>query len=166
MRISDWSSDVCSSDLLLLFRSVGPPEPLDRAVGLPASLQQIMDTQPLVPRAEIGMVAAAGAARVREDKHALGIGLERIGLAEIGRAGSGLDDIAVDAVGTALADDTPRASRHLGDQIGPEVVENLVERGGHRRQRRQMFDRSEEHTSELQSLMRISYDVFCLKKQN
>src|SRR3546814_17387889 len=25
-------------------------------------------------------------------------------------------------------------------QIGPEVVENLVERGGHRRQRRQMFD--------------------------
>src|SRR3546814_5042170 len=28
------------------------------------------------------------------------------------------------------------------------------------------FDRSEEHTSELQSLMRISYAVFCLKKKN
>src|SRR3546814_8834225 len=27
------------------------------------------------------------------------------------------------------------------------------------------FFRSEEHTSELQSLMRISYDVFCLKKK-
>src|SRR3546814_9846409 len=27
------------------------------------------------------------------------------------------------------------------------------------------FDRSEEHTSELQSLMHISYAVFCLKKQ-
>src|SRR3546814_5389981 len=27
------------------------------------------------------------------------------------------------------------------------------------------FGRSEEHTSELQSLMRISYAVFCLKKQ-
>src|SRR3546814_10910443 len=27
------------------------------------------------------------------------------------------------------------------------------------------FERSEEHTSELQSLMRISYDVFCLKKK-
>src|SRR3546814_1204482 len=26
--------------------------------------------------------------------------------------------------------------------------------------------RSEEHTSELQSLMRISYDVFCMKKKN
>src|SRR3546814_993606 len=28
-----------------------------------------------------------------------------------------------------------------------------------------LYDRSEEHTSELQSLMRISYAVFCLKKQ-
>src|SRR3546814_4090064 len=34
---------------------------------------------------------------------------------------------------------------------------------GCRRPRRQ--DRSEEHTSELQSLMRISYAVFCLKKK-
>src|SRR3546814_5564764 len=31
---------------------------------------------------------------------------------------------------------------------------------------REMFVRSEEHTSELQSLMRISYAVFCLKKKN
>src|SRR3546814_10224916 len=29
-----------------------------------------------------------------------------------------------------------------------------------------LHDRSEEHTSELQSLMRISYAVFCLKKKN
>src|SRR3546814_9884878 len=29
----------------------------------------------------------------------------------------------------------------------------------------QVIARSEEHTSELQSLMRISYDVFCLKKK-
>src|SRR3546814_15645692 len=29
-----------------------------------------------------------------------------------------------------------------------------------------LADRSEEHTSELQSLMRISYAVFCLKKNN
>src|SRR3546814_6652784 len=29
-----------------------------------------------------------------------------------------------------------------------------------------VLDRSEEHTSELQSLMRISYAVFCLKKKN
>src|SRR3546814_2079813 len=31
---------------------------------------------------------------------------------------------------------------------------------------RQLQQRSEEHTSELQSLMRISYAVFCLKKKN
>src|SRR3546814_8205725 len=30
---------------------------------------------------------------------------------------------------------------------------------------KQHFNRSEEHTSELQSLMRISYAVFCLKKK-
>src|SRR3546814_1232334 len=29
-----------------------------------------------------------------------------------------------------------------------------------------LWGRSEEHTSELQSLMRISYAVFCLKKKN
>src|SRR3546814_3564166 len=29
-----------------------------------------------------------------------------------------------------------------------------------------LYDRSEEHTSELQSLMRISYAVFCLTKKN
>src|SRR3546814_6511862 len=34
------------------------------------------------------------------------------------------------------------------------------------RELRLVRDRSEEHTSELQSLMRISYAVFCLKKQN
>src|SRR3546814_3035964 len=32
--------------------------------------------------------------------------------------------------------------------------------------RRDLDERSEEHTSELQSLMRISYAVFCLKKKN
>src|SRR3546814_10178169 len=32
--------------------------------------------------------------------------------------------------------------------------------------RKRLRQRSEEHTSELQSLMRISYAVFCLKKKN
>src|SRR3546814_6076590 len=35
-----------------------------------------------------------------------------------------------------------------------------------RQRRGSVFPRSEEHTSELQSLMRISYAVFCLKKKN
>src|SRR3546814_17636609 len=44
-------------------------------------------------------------------------------------------------------------------------VDHLVEQfqPGHRLERRRL--RSEEHTSELQSLMRISYAVFCLKKK-
>src|SRR3546814_2410124 len=37
--------------------------------------------------------------------------------------------------------------------------------GESREQLRQAASRSEEHTSELQSLMRISYAVFCLKKK-
>src|SRR3546814_5609089 len=40
---------------------------------------------------------------------------------------------------------------------GPDGALWLLEAGA---------DRSEEHTSELQSLMRISYAVFCLKKKN
>src|SRR3546814_4195321 len=37
---------------------------------------------------------------------------------------------------------------------------------GWRNAQRRANERSEEHTSELQSLMRISYAVFCLKKKN
>src|SRR3546814_6116945 len=55
--------------------------------------------------------------------------------------------------------------RKGGHHIAMEI------RHGHRRQREMAFasvrspdpERSEEHTSELQSLMRISYAVFCLK---
>src|SRR3546814_9821187 len=55
------------------------------------------------------------------------------------------------------------------------VDQRLLERIGHRRKRPGPIliathdqtgpERSEEHTSELQSLMRISYAVFCLKKK-
>src|SRR3546814_5445799 len=43
---------------------------------------------------------------------------------------------------------------------------HVVARGPHRRCIAFGISRSEEHTSELQSLMRISYAVFCLKKKN
>src|SRR3546814_5964626 len=42
---------------------------------------------------------------------------------------------------------------------------NLMLGADHRGQRLNTLYRSEEHTSELQSLMRISYAVFCLKKK-
>src|SRR3546814_4968380 len=48
------------------------------------------------------------------------------------------------------------------------LVEDLDDHGRRldTRQTREITARSEEHTSELQSLMRISYAVFCLKKKN
>src|SRR3546814_3565707 len=42
----------------------------------------------------------------------------------------------------------------------------LIRRGLAALERAEALGRSEEHTSELQSLMRISYAVFCLNKQN
>src|SRR3546814_5257391 len=49
--------------------------------------------------------------------------------------------------------------RHVHADLGPR---HAISKSG--RSREYIIDRSEEHTSELQSLMRISYAVFCLKK--
>src|SRR3546814_7161650 len=62
--------------------------------------------------------------------------------------------------------------RALRRRIAEVVADALVEiETGRQAQGRGQIDprlgqRSEEHTSELQSLMRISYAVFCLKKKN
>src|SRR3546814_4444188 len=111
MRISDWSSDVCSSDLA---RSLPGPARTPAAVGRGRDPR-------LRPPPGPGRRRPAplrGPALV--DAHALAAGLR----------------LAVPVPATALA-----------------LVVALV------------VVRSEEHTSELQSLMRISYAVFCLKKQ-
>src|SRR3546814_10383704 len=50
---------------------------------------------------------------------------------------------------------------HYRDIPVSEIVEGLYLSGS-----QGVFGRSEEHTSELQSLMRISYAVFCLHKKN
>src|SRR3546814_2603734 len=68
-----------------------------------------------------------------------------------------------------------RAASHASADRRPLRRLPTYPTGGHSRRRRSMpcdsrrhcpFERSEEHTSELQSLMRISYAVFCLKKKN
>src|SRR3546814_19637839 len=77
----------------------------------------------------------------------------------------------------ADAVDQGRHSRRIWADPGPylsggcrrgrrcrQFDEQYVERGFDRR--RHEYVRSEEHTSELQSLMRISYAVFCLTKKN
>src|SRR3546814_3833618 len=53
----------------------------------------------------------------------------------------------------------------IGDRERCERRDTERDRGDHQLQRIAAGMRSEEHTSELQSLMRISYAVFCLKKK-
>src|SRR3546814_4929013 len=119
MRISDWSSDVCSSDLV---------DPVDSA--------------------RLPDVLAAGATHY---------------LAE---------DITAARFATALA----FAGRHverLGGGRADLSNQNAIQRSDALFWRYDPAEgrvtlssaRSEEHTSELQSLMRISYAVFCLKKK-
>src|SRR3546814_7769932 len=71
-----------------------------------------------------------------------------------------------DARAAAKGDIAPRHARRRVD-AGPRAA---VERGHPFAADEQAIEpkvaRSEEHTSELQSLMRISYAVFCLKKKN
>ena len=88
---------------LPLVRPVGPPEPLDRGVGLPARLEEIVDPEALVPRAEVGVVASPRAARVREDEDALLVVLERLGLGEVGGGRPVLEREALDAALTPPA---------------------------------------------------------------
>src|SRR3546814_7823852 len=97
MRISDWSSDVCSSDLRLFWR----------------------------------------------------FGLRRRQFAIIG----------------FIQGDAIFCDFHKEDPAMSEAVVHFVERMDDEIDRRPQRLRSEEHTSELQSLMRISYAVFCLKKK-
>src|SRR3546814_10844603 len=114
MRISDWSSDVCSSDL-----TAGPAGQRSREV-MPEDLE------------------VASGPRM-SDRHG-------------------------PATGTAAED-------HHGttaDRLRPAARSRPVARPRHRRaagaRPPRLGLRSEEHTSELQSLMRTSYAVFCLKK--
>src|SRR3546814_7661930 len=121
MRISDWSSDVCSSDLDAKHQA----EPV---LGL--RLQRAADPgrrRPAVPGFRTAAVAHAGRRcngafqRVRGDQ----------------RSPTAHFRAAAERSGAGCGVCSPRSG-----------------------------DRSEEHTSELQSLMRISYAVFCLKKKN
>src|SRR3546814_19188920 len=51
-------------------------------------------------------------------------------------------------------------------RLTPVAEPTCLAHAGADRYQRPLWLRSEEHTSELQSLMRISYAVFCLKKKN
>src|SRR3546814_9135496 len=116
MRISDWSSDVCSSDL-----------------------HEVREIQ-----------------RVDERLSDIGIGLSGQ------RRQPCLDRVH------ALADRREAESIHDPLDLPDLILDPAAIGVGHRDRRGQIAERdmrSEEHTSELQSLMRISYAVFCLKKK-
>src|SRR3546814_4273381 len=72
-----------------------------------------------------------------------------------------------DSDGRSIARRAPsRAGRDFSaGGAGPADANGAQDRADHQRQQPPGHKRSEEHTSELQSLMRISYAVFCLKKK-
>jgi hypothetical protein len=88
-----------------------------------------MDAPALVFAGEIGVIAAPGAAGVREDQDALVVIHEGGGLGEIRGSRTGHDAQAVVAL-----DDAAGAAGDLGDKICAETVQYLVERALHRRQ--------------------------------
>src|SRR3546814_1668269 len=119
MRISDWSSDVCSSDLNTLQSFVACP--IDHGIK-----QAVLVAEQIVHRRE--------------------------------RAARSLDD-RIDADALVSLFEAQRFGR-VQDGLPPVFsscrVSSVVHCGPHR---------SEEHTSELQSLMRISYAVCRFNKQ-
>src|SRR3546814_8908111 len=126
MRISDWSSDVCSSDLV------------DTPIRVSAPVQRTR-----------GICNAAAAASrksptIEDDREKLTGDSRVILIVE--------DDAAFARILCDLAHET-------GFQC--LIAETADE--GVLMARQYLPHRSEEHTSELQSLMRISYAVFCLK---
>src|SRR3546814_10660531 len=122
MRISDWSSDVCSSDLPgeALEDDAGEVVPVADKVGEDA------DEQRLLHQAGHDVVVGAPTPEERRERH--------------------VDD---DQGGGDEGDFTAEETEAAVDVAG-EDLEEMVDDAG----------RSEEHTSELQSLMSNSYAVF------
>src|SRR3546814_4532299 len=125
MRISDWSSDVCSSDLLLHFTRIGRSTDQDQLFGK-------ID-------GDHGFTAAAVA---------LGIG------PEAGEIDDGEFRHEIGKLARLWADQQRENEQNMPCQFDDDTQVDAVFRL-----------RSEEHTSELQSLMRMSYAVVCLKKK-
>src|SRR3546814_5321023 len=131
MRISDWSSDVCSSDLMT------PAAPIDLSRHL---------RREMIARGHLDLA-------VRIAVPILMVHFREKGARQAGVA------IAVFHRGIEVE---RAADAQCGGLIAQavEAVEGVEPTGDSH-----IPSRSEEHTSELQSLMRISYAVFCLKKK-
>src|SRR3546814_4707850 len=139
MRISDWSSDVCSSDLLV--------QATDQWVGVRPARLVLLD--------DLGLRGAVAAFWLRQ----LGYDVAVARLDEAMRRLTPLEeDMPLPTVASVPAATALEADRgQLVDLRGSSDYRKAHVAGARR---------SEEHTSELQSLLRISYAVFCLKHKN
>src|SRR3546814_2977856 len=81
---------------------------------------------------------------------------------EAGITSQNIEDADGDLELTDLLRNWARWANH-GDDGGPQQATTCA--SAERHHPIPVWERSEEHTSELQSLMRISYAVFCLKKK-
>src|SRR3546814_4208508 len=155
MRISDWSSDVCSSDLPWI-----------------ATRDEFGDNQPdlaMIARTNVIITTSGRSSGMRLDINRL---LEELSW----RTALSPGDLFFS--GTPGYKDIPDGVVGPGDEFefeieGIGVLKNRAEIRNQPPGQQADFSttlggdtkRSEEHTSELQSLMRISYSVFCLKKK-
>src|SRR3546814_8034529 len=130
MRISDWSSDVCSSDLVA-----------QREMSL--RFQPVVDLRTRKPHHYEVLVRFDG------EKSPY----EMIKFAESMHLVHEMDLAICESVIQWLGQTQGRGDAVVAVNLSAQSLENDI------------FVRSEEHTSELQSLMRISYAVFCLKKK-
>src|SRR3546814_5623762 len=133
MRISDWSSDVCSSDLgAALIRRRPDVRQAERRLAA-ATARIGVETAALYPTVSLGASAGTTSRTIE-------------GLVS--------DSALHFSIGPLISWSFPNwdVARARIDQASATTKATLAER-------------SEEHTSELQSLMRISYAVFCLKKK-
>jgi len=120
-----------------LVGAIAAPQALDGRVGLPASLQQVVDAQPLVPGTQVRVVGAAGATGIAEHQDALAVVHERLRFGQVGRART-----VFYAEPVALGDNPPRPPGHLGNQVGAEALHDLVEGALDRRERGQPLDQA------------------------
>src|SRR3546814_6066906 len=139
MRISDWSSDVCSSDLF--FHGVGATG------GEPAALQVIASAV----LAAVAVFTVVGLYKVEPNQAAvLSLFGKYVGTVKDNGLRWSNPFFAKRKVSMRVRNfESGRLKVNELDGSPIEIAAVIV------------WQRSEEHTSELQSLMRISYAVFC-----
>src|SRR3546814_10697916 len=134
MRISDWSSDVCSSDLSSDACVEAAKELGGKCIALPQDVSTVAGCKAL-------------AAQLAEHESRLDILVNNAGAAW----GEPFEDFP-EAGWDKVMDLNVKSPFFLTQALHPAL--------------KAAASRSEEHTSELQSLMRSSYAVFCLTKKN